>query len=516
MGDNHTQLSGRLVHTGTRRGKAGVSIDFWTARDRRRVIHLGKATTGKDGSFSLMVKRAHISQRSDNLTPILIGKLSAKGKPVETTKFSLVLSGSQTVLLTSVAPNLQPPATTPRPSGIPQAARRPEMPERILTVGRLLRGTSDSPLAGFTVQVFDGTTKPNPKKFTETISNDLGLFEFNYPAHSAFSAKKRKASLGQHRPRRLAFSIVSPQAKEIYKTKEIVRPYSGTVLNLRVPAKSIPTSPSPILRQALRASKIRSPRGFLKYFADLGVVTLSDIDRKGGLTKLNPPGGTTSKAAVVLSAHVSLARLSTNLATNAVLINAGYKHPLEIAKASLSTFVTETYKELGDFRAAQIHQEAVVQLKFLTNTVTASATQQANGYSVGMHRLLENHDFSPPCQCRDCEAAVSPLAYLVDLLDYALKHLRQPGGSQVDLAYLTEAFKQPWSELPASCAAEENELRQVRIGIEVLRKHHEKLRPNLPQEKKDEYKNAENRYLRGVYEGLLQQLGTSSQEIRLA
>ena len=75
-----------------------------------------------------------------------------------------------------------------------------------------------------------------------------------------------------------------------------------------------------------------------------------------------------------------------------------------------------------------------------------------------------------PCGCSDCEAAVSPAAYLTALLDYSLKHIRN-NKIKIDLPFLVDTFHQPFIDLPTDCEAVEKQLRQVRICIEVLRSY---------------------------------------------
>ncbi len=72
--------------------------------------------------------------------------------------------------------------------------------------------------------------------------------------------------------------------------------------------------------------------------------------------------------------------------------------------------------------------------------------------------------FPQQCGCADCEAAVSPAAYLAALFDYALKHVRN-NKLKFDLKFLENTFHQPFSELPTDCEAVEKQVRQVRICV---------------------------------------------------
>src|SRR5689334_1525543 len=74
------------------------------------------------------------------------------------------------------------------------------------------------------------------------------------------------------------------------------------------------------------------------------------------------------------------------------------------------------------------------------------------------------------CGCADCDAAVSPRAYLADLTRYVTQHVRN-GGQPMQLPFLTASFHQPFSDLPVSCEASEKQVHQVRLCIEVLRSY---------------------------------------------
>jgi len=118
-----------------------------------------------------------------------------------------------------------------------------------------------------------------------------------------------------------------------------------------------------------------------------------------------------------------------------------------------------------------------------------------------------------PCGCSDCEAAVSPAAYLTALLDYTLKHIRKNGKDKIDLKFLVDTFHQPFTDLPTDCGAVEEQVRQVRICIEVLRSYLGS-RPLVDAAKETSLAKAEEDYGFAVYSMLLRQIGTSYEEIR--
>jgi hypothetical protein len=120
----------------------------------------------------------------------------------------------------------------------------------------------------------------------------------------------------------------------------------------------------------------------------------------------------------------------------------------------------------------------------------------------------------PRCGCQDCEAAVSPGAYLASLLDYAVKHVRN-NGAKIDLAFLEARFNQPFAALPVDCGAKDELVRRVRLAVEVLREYvgH---RPLFPVAREKALHDAEADYRLEAYTHLLTLLGTNYEEVRRA
>jgi hypothetical protein len=116
------------------------------------------------------------------------------------------------------------------------------------------------------------------------------------------------------------------------------------------------------------------------------------------------------------------------------------------------------------------------------------------------------------CGCSDCEAAVSPAAYLTALLDYILKHVRN-SSAKIDLPFLVSTFHQPSIDLPTDCGAVEDQLHQVRICIEVLRSYMGS-RPFADAAKEAILAQSEADYRFATYAMLLSRVGTSYEEIR--
>jgi hypothetical protein len=120
----------------------------------------------------------------------------------------------------------------------------------------------------------------------------------------------------------------------------------------------------------------------------------------------------------------------------------------------------------------------------------------------------------PGCGCEDCEAAVSPGAYLATLLDYAVKHVRN-AGAKIDLPFLETRFRQPFSRLPIDCELTAKQVSQVRLAVEVLRQY-VGTRPLIEPDREANLVGAEADYRLAAYTQLLTQIGSNYAEIRQA
>lgn len=258
-------------------------------------------------------------------------------------------------------------------------------------------------------------------------------------------------------------------------------------------------------------SSLQLPQKFRSILKRKKVKTFGDLRKNGLLEEVIEKGKLKDEETIKgLKSYLNLSSISSEFEVNTKLIEKGYSHPYQITQVTRDLFRENLSQEIGYFKSTLIYEKAIVQSRFLSNIGTGAAVDAANGYSVGMDQALGALGISQSCHCRDCEAAVSPLAYLVDLLNYAVKHLRQSNDSTVNLSFLTLQFGQPFGALPASCKAAEREIRQVRVGIEVLRKQ------SIPSTKLITFKKAEKQYLLNTYQAILQKLGTSNQELRLA
>ena len=255
---------------------------------------------------------------------------------------------------------------------------------------------------------------------------------------------------------------------------------------------------------------------FLSKLAAQGIQTLSDVRRVGGLARFTEPAD--AAAARLIEAHADLARFSADTSANAALIGSGYDSTLKIATASRSRFIAAAAPILGNVGAARVQVAAVALYRALDHVLAATRVDAANRVPTGLPTSVDatlrdgERDF---CNCCDCQAAQSPAAYLADLLSYITRYLenrRQP----VTLDYLVANYYQPFGDLPTDCEAVEQPVRQARICIEVLRAYLEATMPGPPAALAAALVSAETPYLQAVYAALLAELGTTSQELRVA
>lgn len=204
---------------------------------------------------------------------------------------------------------------------------------------------------------------------------------------------------------------------------------------------------------------------------------LSDLRRQGGPRKiadLNLGEAEISR----LEAHVNLSVLSPDIKVHNILIEKGFDNPGTIAKTTRADFVGTigAAPEIGIVDAARLYYGAVAVNKALDNVAMGYQIAKGNGRPVhpGIDDIIGEIDAEEPdredCVCEDCESAVSPGAYLADLLGYATKVIKYGNPPEtLTLTWLEEKLFQRFGALPASCSQSEEMVNQVRICCEVLR-----------------------------------------------
>ena len=210
------------------------------------------------------------------------------------------------------------------------------------------------------------------------------------------------------------------------------------------------------------------------------------------------------KALADLQALARLEPVTSDETVSRQLVDRGYQSVEQIASQPRARFVDQMHDVLGDMGAARIHVEAQTRQALMNNLATGEYIERA------LYATSETRgDQDDPCRCEDCESAVSPGAYLTDLVRYTVQNVNNDS-TDIDLAFLENAFHQPLGELQIDCEAVTAEVLQVRIAVEVLIAYLQKAnkQPLIDQ--------AVSSYLSKVYNALLEQIGTSYEELVLA
>lgn len=378
--------------------------------------------------------------------------------------------------------------------------------------GRLLEDTT--PLRGYRVQAYL-QVKKKQIAIGQSLSDQNGLFRFSFSAPPDPQAST------------IRLLILDAEGAEIAAPDPLSLPVKpDAVVEVKI---QLPPPPAPPTLDELQGElqlTLPADEDWSTLWAALeeaGYTSLAEVRKKGGFHE-EPPltnGSQGEKFKVALKqieAHAWLDTISNDLKVNAKLIEADILHPITIAKLSKEAFLQKT-KNISESTALQLHTSASVQLAFFDNVAAGVQTDQANGHpipvphggNIDLGEILGGSD--ERCGCEDCESAVSPAAYLSELIAYATKHLRW-GTLDVDLQRLEEdILLQPLGRLPGSCKATEDQVRQVRICIEVLR-HYKG--DSVSTRWEDQFRLATHRYLKNVYYSLLTRMGTSYEELTRA
>jgi hypothetical protein len=122
----------------------------------------------------------------------------------------------------------------------------------------------------------------------------------------------------------------------------------------------------------------------------------------------------------LLLAHANLSLIGTDVATNAAAIKEGYAAIPAIADAPADVFAARLGPSAGFSTVARMHGIASAQTALLRSNVVDWRVRDTNGLDLSLFPPRVDPPASDPrCGCDDCSSAVSPLAYLADLIGYA-------------------------------------------------------------------------------------------------
>ena len=225
---------------------------------------------------------------------------------------------------------------------------------------------------------------------------------------------------------------------------------------------------APPVRALLPAGDVLAAEVLVQRLVERGIVTGGDLLAAGaaafsGLTLAE------SETLRTMTAHAALESVTDDPTVRRALIAAGLLTPSALAAQSPAALRENLGSEIEPERVEAIHRVASAQVAFLNHVAAADGRV--------LHAALPEGGPGGRCGCEDCEAATSPLAFLVDLVNYITTTVRLgPAGGNgpatpFDLARLTSLLQQPLADLVATCAAVDEPVREVRLTTETLRRH---------------------------------------------
>ena len=377
------------------------------------------------------------------------------------------------------------------------------------TVGGHVRNRENGkPIAGHTVRIIDLDARPQARERSMTGTNPSGEFRFAYTAPP-----------GSLTERMFRLHVLDRQGKELRTVEVKIKPGQKKLDSPIDVALPVIERPSPKVTELDTALDLNLPIHIHQALVRHKIATLDDIRRTGGLDRLKDEDLPADDPAVKrLQAQTDLSILSDNIRVNNALIDKGYDTIHAISRKTRRDFTQAMRTAVGEAEAEKLYRAAKDQSLFLDNLLTKHRVDRANGYAAdpaATHDELDDKDKLDideiPCSCRECESAVSPLAYLADLLDYAVQHVKD-GDSAVTLSDLESFFHQPFGDLPASCESAEEPIRQARLAVEVLRSLLDQVSSDPNQAVR--VQEANRNYTHAAYQALLLQVGTSYDELR--
>lgn len=360
-------------------------------------------------------------------------------------------------------------------------------------VGQLLNIENNQPLSNYTVkaeQSIDNRALDLGEDITER-----GFFSFT------FYLLRSTSTNGEPSTTDLRLTILSPDGEEIDQATVTAIANSEEIqeVRIRVPLAEEEIS-APV--EEVVSSEVTA------LLHQNNFTSLSDVrSRLGDLEQID---GLSQNNIEILTAHANLEVLTGNTQERATLIDSGLRSIASIAQLNRSRFVAVTGDHLNDAHSARLYREAQIHHAFLQNAIAQTRVfAQIDPNLVNQRIALALPQ--TPCDCEDCRSAVSPAAYLTDLIQYVTHHL-EDDGDLLTLPQLESRFHQPFGRLRLDCQSVEEEVRQVRLCIEVLRRFLGLL--TSENNSNQRFLQAQQNYLQTAYTDLLTRIGTSYDEIR--
>ena len=172
------------------------------------------------------------------------------------------------------------------------------------------------------------------------------------------------------------------------------------------------------------ARELGVPAETIEELSRAGAGTVGELRAAGGSGRMLEATGDPDlrERLRLLDAHAALSVLPVGEATVTRLRDAGMRSVLDVAAGGEERIRMALGPTAADDEVAAIRGAADAQAAVLTAAAAGARVSADRGaLARSMSALL-----SGTCERDECLSALSPLAYLADLLDFAVRHLRQP------------------------------------------------------------------------------------------
>lgn len=325
-------------------------------------------------------------------------------------------------------------------------------------------------------------------------------------AEGSFALAVDRSVFGKSKRWTVSFAVQNPNGRPVRLARAARRVEidADQPLVIDLPADAHPRPPALPIETLTRLAGIELTAELRNALEQSGIATLSDVRAKPAFRQLLAKATPTDRQNLaLLESHANLTALNPDLTVNAALITAGYRSIGDIASAPADEFIAATAPHTEATELARLHAVAGATSALLDGLAADAKLERAAGSRIPtLPGLLDGlfPDQPDTCACQDCEAAVSPLAYLADLIAYAIEQIRV-NNQRITLDTLEQWTRQPLGALPAECSTVENPVRQVRIAVEVLRRHLASL--PLPAEQQEAIGKSVETYCEAAYQALL-------------
>lgn len=384
-------------------------------------------------------------------------------------------------------------------------------------VGRLVDESDATPFAGYKVRTSIDHRGEILADMGETTTNGAGYFSFvlvnnRDVAYATYQDLENVSFIAE---------VLDENGQFITSTSSLIdSPEQRSFVFETSISEETPETSITISELASNLS-ITIPTEINTYLSSNSISTLKDIRRAGGLKhQAELIESEHQDAIILLDGHAQFELVSDDYELNDFLISTkGYSNLYQVSEKDRADFIkdAESYSSDAYLKLAKIYVAAKTGQQVMMNLYTANmanTTPILEGSpvsSLAPASLLE----APRCNCNTCKSSVSPLAYLSDLIEYAVENINWSGASSSKATKrqeLQDLFCLKFLEIKNKCSEIDLQVCQYRVAIEVLMCYMEDAEPGTCQQ--SAFNNDEKLYLRTAYFTLLEELGTTYSELR--